>query len=1187
MQLPITLTQAVQHFARDHQLTLNTVVQGVWALLLSRYSGQDDVVFGTTVSGRPNDIEGIERMIGLFINTLPVRVRIPINSNLLSWLKELQEQQAELRQYDYSPLVQIQNWSEVPAGTPLFESLFVFENYPLERTTDDGQEETRPVRLEEVKASEQTTYPLTIIALPGQQLTLKVLYDRARFEASAIARLQEHIQEIFASIIQTPTQIVGTISPIKQGERQLLLENWNATQAAYPHGECIHDLFEAQAARTPEAIALIDGIRQVSYHELNERATQVAHHLQHLGVGPDTLVGVCMHRNPDMLISLLAILKAGGAYVPLDPNYPQERLSFQVLDAHITVLLTQAALRDLILVPGIEVLCLDTDWERIASEPLTPVHSEVTSEHLAYVIYTSGSTGTPKGVCIRHRNTVPFLYWAREQFDAQCLQGMLASTSICFDLSVFELFVPLSWGGTIILAENALALPALPAAKHVRLINTVPSAMAELVRSGSVPASVRVVNLAGEALQRSLVHDLFALPYIQRVCNLYGPTEDTTYSTWADLAAQDDGAVPIGRPIANTQVYLLDAHLQLVPIGVTGELYLGGAGIAQGYLHRPELTAERFIAHPFSDEPGARLYRTGDLARYRDDGTLDYLGRRDQQVKIRGYRIEVGEIESMLLQHPTIQDAVVVAHEESPAQYRLIAYIVSAAETLFSDAQLRAYVQERLPSYMLPSLFVPLEMLPLTPNGKVDRTALVRTHRPQTNAQHAVVLARTQTEQRLADIWSQVLGIETVSIHDNFFALGGDSILSIQIVSRAHQAGLTITPKQLFQAPTIAELATMITTGETAPEIVAQQGLVVGAVPLTPIQHWFFAQHQPVRQHWNQAVLLRVTQPLNASVLRQTVAHLLAQHDALRFRFSNPQQGWQQNSRLPDEQVPLHLFDLSGIAVLQQTQTLEQLANDVQASLDIEHGPLVRVASFHLGSQAQDRLLIVVHHLAIDAVSWRILLEDLQQVYEQLSLEQHAQLPAKTTSFQQWSQLLLDHAQSATVLQQLPYWLTQTLARHHALPVDHYSGANTAASARHVVISLSLQETASLLHEVPAAYHTQINDVLLTALAVALSQWTGQRAHVIDLEGHGREDLFAQVDLSRTIGWFTTLFPVLLDLSDVGTTSPADCAQNDQRTLAPHSPAWYWLWTLTLSELTCRWHRRTGSTYTAPYSPCG
>ncbi len=1130
------LSTTLARFARQQHLTLNTLFQAAWALLLHHYSGQLDVLFGTIVSGRPAALQGVERMIGLFINTVPVRVHVDPALAVLPWLHHIQETHSELRQFEYSPLVQVHNWSELPRGEALFESLLIFENYPL---TPQESLQDAPTRLtiQAAHTQEQTTYPLSLYVVPGDPIAFKVLFDRRRFSQTTISRLLEHLQQLLATLVAHPAQSLATIQTLSHEEQHTLLHTFNATHLPVPQEHCIHHLFEQQAVLTPQAIALRSDHDVLSYAQLNERANQLAHYLHAHGVGPNVLVGVCISRSPDMLVALLAILKAGGAYVPLDPAYPAERLAFLLTDAHVALLLTQEHL--LTLLPAVQVprLCLDRDWSVLADLPRDHApRSTVSSHDLAYVIYTSGSTGTPKGVCIHHRNTVTLLYWAREQFDAQCLQGMLASTSICFDLSVFELFVPLSWGGTVILAENALALPTLPIAEHVRLINTVPSAMAELVRSGSVPASVRVVNLAGEALQRSLVHDLFALPHIQRVCNLYGPTEDTTYSTWADLAAQDDGVVPIGRPIANTQVYLLDAHLQLVPIGVTGELYLGGAGIAQGYLHRPELTAERFIAHPFSDEPGARLYRTGDLARYRDDGTLDYLGRRDQQVKIRGYRIEVGEIESVLLQHPTVQDAVVVAHEENPTQYRLIAYIVSATETLFSDAQLRAYVQERLPSYMLPSLFVPLEMLPLTPNGKVDRTALVRTHRSQTNAQHEVVLARTQTEQRLADIWSQVLGVEQIGIHDNFFALGGDSILSIQIVSRAHQAGLTITPKQLFQAPTIAELATMLSDDTNTPEIVAQQGLVVGAVPLTPIQHWFFAQHQPARQHWNQAVLLRVTQPLNASVLRQTLTHLLIQHDALRFRFSNPQQGWQQDSRVPDEQVPLHLFDLSTLTAMQQTQALEQLANDVQASLDIEHGPLMRVASFHLGSQAQDRLLIVVHHLAIDAVSWRILLEDLQQVYEQLSLEQRAQLPAKTTSFQQWSQLLLDHAQSATVLQQLPYWLTQTLARHHALPVDHYSGANTAASARHVVISLSLQETASLLHEVPAAYHTQINDVLLTALALALSQWTGQRTYVIDLEGHGREDLFAQVDLSRTIGWFTTLFPVLLDLSDVGTS---------------------------------------------------
>ncbi len=641
-----------------------------------------------------------------------------------------------------------------------------------------------------------------------------------------------------------------------------------------------------------------------------------------------------------------------------------------------------------------------------------------------------------------------------------------------------------------------------------------------------------MINLAGEALQRSLVQQIFSLPGIEHVYNLYGPSEDTTYSTWTELTASEQGSVPIGRPITNTQVYLLDAHLQLVPPGVTGELYLSGEGLAQGYLHRPELTAERFIANPFSQKPGTRLYSTGDLARYRADGTLDYLGRVDQQVKVRGYRIELGEIESVLNEHPGIKNGAVVVREDIHGHKRLVAYIVTEAQQMtITEQALRAYLRERLPDYMLPTLFIQLATLPLTPNGKVDRRALPDPDMRQISQQQVFVAARTSNEQVLSQVWTEILGVEKVSVYDNFFTLGGDSILGIRVVARASQLGLHITPKQLFQYQTIIELAQAIGTANTKITVDAEQGLVSGDVALTPIQHWFFEHEQPRPHHWNQAILLDISQPLNISHLVQTLASLLQHHDALRLRFIKTDTHWHQHNASWDGLIPLSIFDLSVYPPTKQNAALTRLASEVQTNLDLEHGPLIRVAYIQLGAMT-GRLLIVIHHLAIDGVSWRILLEDLQAVYQQINQGLPAQLPAKTTSFQQWSQQLSIYAQSASIWQQIPYWLAQTAHENYSrLPIDHKNGENTVASVRHVSVSLGQAETEALLYKVPAAYHTQINDVLLTALAQTLTHWTKQAAHLIMLEGHGREDIFTQVDISRTIGWFTSLFPVLLDLS--------------------------------------------------------
>jgi amino acid adenylation domain-containing protein len=588
-----------------------------------------------------------------------------------------------------------------------------------------------------------------------------------------------------------------------------LLVEWNQTEADYPRDKCVHQLFEAQAERTPDAIAVVFEDQQLTYRELNERSNQLAHHLRKLGIGPDVLVGLCVERSLEMLVGLLGILKAGGAYVPLDPTYPKDRVRFVLADTQTPMLITQQRLCvDL----GSETrdctfICLDADFETIAKAATENPKSGVGPGNLAYVIYTSGSTGKPKGVAIEHHSSVMLVNWAHEVFSARECAGVLFSTSICFDLSVFEVFVPLSRGGKIILADNALQLPTLPAAKDVTLVNTVPSAIKELVRLQALPSSVCTVNLAGEPLGVDLVKEIYQLPGVVKVYDLYGPSETTTYSTWSLRSA--DGPYTIGRPIANTQIYILDANGNPVPIGVPGELHIGGEGVARGYLNRPELTKERFIADPFSSRLGRRLYKTGDLARYFPDGNIELLGRLDHQVKIRGFRIEMGEIETVLKLHPSVREAVVVAREDAPGDRRLVAYVAPAGASV-PAGELGEFLKARLPAYMLPSAFVFIDVFPLTPNGKLDRRALPA---PEgRSVPHDSYLApRTPTEEAMASIWCEVLNLKQVGIHDNFFALGGHSLLATRMISRVRNVfQLGITLGAFFEAPTIASLAEKI-----------------------------------------------------------------------------------------------------------------------------------------------------------------------------------------------------------------------------------------------------------------------------------------------------------------------------------------------------------------------------------------
>jgi len=796
-----------------------------------------------------------------------------------------------------------------------------------------------------------------------------------------------------------------------------------------------------------------------------------------------------------------------------------------------------------------QVVCLDTQWKQITNYSGENLPRQSEPMNLAYVIYTSGSTGQPKGVAIEHHNTVALLNWAKDVFTRAQIKGVLASTSICFDLSIFEIFVPLCWGGSSIVVENALFLPDLSNNIKITLINTVPSAIAELVRNNAIPTSVSVVNLAGEALQNELVQKIYQRETVHQVFNLYGPSEDTTYSTVALMKKGDLTSPTIGHPIANTQIYILDNYLQPTAIGIPGELHIGGAGLARGYLNRPELTASKFIPNPFSDIHQARLYQTGDLARYLPNGQIEYLGRLDNQVKIRGFRIELGEIEAILSQYPAVQENIVIVVPTALSNHKqLVAYLVPDSEHVFENfenLELRRFLQEKLPDYMIPSAFVTLDALPLMPNGKVDRQTLSQWSVNREVSEKNFVPPHTPEEELLAEIWSSVLGVSRVGIHDNFFELGGDSILSIQVISRANQSGLSLTPKQLFQHQTIAELATVVGNALTPS---AEQGLVTGAVPLTPIQYWFLEQKLPEPHHFNQAVLLEVSPNLTPEMLEIIMYQWLQHHDALRLRFKSKEgialsdkdelsddKQWITDdcSLRTDDDALILVKGLTGFTTDEQRTIIESTATELQASLNLSNGPLVRMSLFQLATEQPQRLLFIIHHLAVDGVSWRILLEDFSTAYQQLSQGDTIVLPQKTTSFKQWAERVTEYALSEVLLTELEeYWLATERWDVKPLPVDFSSNiqANTVASSAQIKVSLSIEHTQSLLNQVPPVYHTQINEVLLAALVQSFAQWTGQATLLIDLEGHGRETLFEDIDLSRTVGWFTSLFPVFLDL---------------------------------------------------------
>ena len=1550
------LTEALNSLSRKENVTLFMTLLAAFKTLLYRYTGQADIVVGAPIANR-NHAE-IQGLIGFFVNTLVLRTDLSDTPTFRELLARIREVTLEAYAHQDLPLEQLMEELQPQRDlsyNPLFQVSFVLQNAPLPIQHLPG------MTLTVLEVDNQTSkFDLTVnLEEKPDGISANFEYSTDLFDAATIGRMAGHFQTLLEEIAANPDRCIEELPLLTENERYQLLREWNDAPVDYPHDRCIHQLFEAQVERTPDAIAVVFENQKLTYRELNERANQLAHYLQKLGVKPEVLVGICVERSLEMAIGILGILKAGGAYVPLDPSYPQERLRYMLEDTSVPMLLTQRHLVDRLPSYQARILCLDSDWDVTFGESQENPINGVQGWNLAYVIYTSGSTGKPKGVMVSHQAISNHMFWMKTAFCLTESDKVLQKTPFSFDASVWEFYAPWFAGGQLIVArpgghQDPAYLVKVLREEKVTILQVVPSLLRLLLDERGLEKcqSLKHLFCGGEVLTTELVQRFKAVSNA-KLHNLYGPTEACIDATvWSSTTETAGVIVPIGRPIANSYAYLLDAHLQIVPIGVPGELYIGGMGLARGYLNRPDLTQEKFIPHPFSDKPGDRLYKTGDRARYLPDGNIEYLGRIDNQVKIRGYRIELGEIEETLRQHSAVQDAAAIARDDGSGNKRLVAYVVQNAgfkgtnetvagsewdaerisnwQSVFNDSyrqtpsdrngifnivgwnssytdlplsetemrewldltierilalqpqrvleigcgtglllfriaphcaeywgadfsqiaidsieqqlrsgeqnlpqvkllhkeaqdfegiepesfdlvilnsvvqyfpsadyllrvlsqaakvvrnggsifigdvrnlallkafhlsvqlhqasddlpvahllqrvqkriaqeqelilnpgffsgfkgqfpnissvqvqpkygkfcneltmfrydvilrvgqetrqiypptmngwidwqqqeltlksarqlleetqpealgfrrvpnallnseikalellkldsapqtagqlkevlqsldpesginpealselahelqysveiswlngspdgsydaifykaiapsfsqtsafsrkalnafannplqvqadrelvpQLRDYLHKKLPEYMVPAVFVTLESLPLTPNGKVDRQALPAPDRDRPELEEAFAAPSTAIEKILAEIWAQVLGLGQVGIDDNFFELGGDSILSIQVISQANRAGLRLTPKQLFQHQTIAQLAAVTDTVGTQQ---SEQGLIIGEVPLTPIQHWFFEQNLSDPHHWNQAVLLELRQPLEPALIESVLQELLKHHDALRLRFAGGESGWQQEIANPDEVAPFTCIDLSSLPPEEREAAFQTAATQLQASLNLSEGPLLRAALFDLGKHQPNRLLLVIHHLVVDGVSWRILIEDFQTAYGQISRDETVALPPKTTSFKQWAERLHEWARSPELQGEFDYWFALSHQPTSRLPIDFPTAANLVASEKTVSVALSVEETKLLLQEVPAAYRTQINDVLLTALGQAFEGWTGNNSLLLDLEGHGREDIFEGVDLSRTIGWFTAVFPVLLNLekpSDLG-----------------------------------------------------
>jgi amino acid adenylation domain-containing protein len=1079
-------TALLRSRAESADVTLNTFLEGAWALLLSFYSGNDDVVFGAVRSGRRSGFEGAERMVGLLINTVPVRIKVQGEMSVREWLRRLREHQLAARTHEHLPLTAILECSEFSGQEGLFHTLLNFQNMAWH----EALKAQGPGWLNrDFRVINQPDVPIWLDGFAGPALTLKVGYDRSRYEDSAIQLLGQHLHTILESLAHDLDQPAGTISPFTAAERSRLLVEWNNTAALFPADTCVHQLFEAQVALSPGALAVASSNRRLTYHELNAQAARIARHLEAAGVR-GTIVGVCFDRSPELVVSLVAVLKAGAAYAPLDPTYPPARLAEIVADAGMRIVLTQEKWRDRFSGSAAQVVCLETIEADLPGNAADLAAHEVTPDDLAYIIYTSGSTGKPKGVAVTHRSLMNLVAWHQREYVVTPKDRATLIASPAFDASAWEIWPHITAGASLHVPEEIIRLSAEKLAFWLQAqeitLSFVPTPLAEHLfeERWTAPIALRVLLTGGDRLHRPPPKGLPCC-----VVNHYGPTESTVVTTCAIVPPGEATKVapPIGRPIANTQVYLLDRHLRPVPVGVPGELYIGGEGLARGYLNAPELTAKKFIASPFATGANARLYRSGDLARYRFDGQIEFIGRMDQQVKVRGRRIELGEIESLLLRHPGAKEAAAITGTRE-WEGRLVAFVVRSSAD-HSIESLRGFLKAHLPQYMLPEKFVFLEALPVTASGKVDRRALAALKLERETARDAA-LPRTSAEQAVARIWSEVLGLDKVDVQDNFFELGGHSLSAARVAARVSQMfQQELSLHDIFDAPTISAMAAKLVDRRS--EVVASRVAVTrnGSIPLSFAQErtWFLEQLSPNTPFNNIPLAFRIQGPLKVEALERALSEIIRRHNVFRTTFSN-HQGKPHAARQPILRFVLQRHNLETLPSPESSRQARQLISDeAKRVFDLTQAPLLRA---HLIKLAPDEhwLLLITHHIVCDGWSMDILNRELSASYDAFVRGHSPGLNEPAFDYADFAQAQREGADAGKLGPTLAFWKQQLANLPPPLewptdrlrpPVQTYNGAvvpmDLPAKLVEELQALSLRENATLFMTLLSAFQTLLH----------------------------------------------------------------------------------------------------------------
>lgn len=1104
------LTKLCKHFSDEQNTTLYMTLLSIYCMLLAKISGQESLIVGSVVAGRSR--AEWESVFGMFVNTLPILAHPRKTLSYQQFLNDMKQIVLHAQDHGSYPFAELieklgVHWDQ--RRNPLFDTVFVMQNMERPKIQIPGlQVET--FSYEEKHAMFDMTWEL----VEEETIELSVAYNTDLFHHQTIKRMVNQFIHLLKQALANPQKKIAEFELITKHEKEQILTEFNQKKPICTSDKSVLDLFAKQVKITPNQIAVVAGDEAISYHEFDQESNKLAHFLRRKGISDEKIVSIVAESSIDFLISMMAIIKAGGAFLPIDPSYPTKRIQSMLEDSRSPLILVQEG----VLVPeqcSGEVIHLDRSlW---AEESTNDLGIQISDHQLAYVIYTSGSTGKPKGVMIEHGALLNLVLWHHQYYQVTSCDRSTKYAGVGFDASIWEVFPYLTKGASIFLVEPNIRHDIVALNKFFEknriTISFLPTAIAESFMDLE-NSSLRMLLVGGDKLKR--VHQ-----QTYTIVNNYGPTENTVVTTSYPVNKRDDQVIPIGRPIRNQQVYILNQDLQLQPVGVPGELYISGEGLARGYLNHPQLTKEKFLPNPFDNRK--RIYRTGDLARWLPDGNIEYLGRIDEQVQLRGYRIELGEIETLLLEHPKVREAIVlVQQDENQSDNTLCAYVIGNDDNL--EKELRDYLQKELPDYMIPTYLIQLDAFPLTANGKVNRKSFPKPKRDIV-LDTKVAIPTNPTQQLLVDIWKEVLQHSKIGIFDNFFSLGGDSIKAIQVAARLQQHQKKMVVNHLLQFPTIAELSIYVEDDH----VPLEQTQITGEVPLTPIQNHFFKQAFPGKHHWNQAVMIANEAVWDRYAVEQAFHQIVSHHDVLRMRYAETEgKITQRNKGILGTYFTVDAFHFVGENNVEEK--IKEEANRLQCSFNLSQGPLVRLAIFE--TEEEHQLFIVIHHLLIDGVSWRILLDDFFHLYHGYLKKEKLSLPSKTTSYQLWATKLIEYANSPELLHEVPYW--SEMEKKKILPLfNAKEGWNKGRleDSHTIEFCLTKEQTKLLLENVHHAYHTEMNDLLLAGLCFAVKEWAQVDRVAINLEGHGREPIFDEVDLSRTIGWFTSIYPVLFDLS--------------------------------------------------------